>query len=197
MKRALSIFDKNNGKVILETGTTRMVDDWGAGNSTLVFADTHPNATVITVDINELAIKICKEITKDYPNVEHAISDSLKFLDEYEGQIDLLYLDSYDYPLGELLDIYGGREDINKSLEILKGMTEKEIVDKHGDIIHASQEHQLEEMKRALPKLKKGTPILLDDNDLPGGGKTRLTKLYLREIGAKCVLDKYQSLWVL
>lgn len=194
---ALDIFDKNKGKIILETGTTRMVDDWGAGYSTVVFADTHPEATVITVDNNENAIKICKEITKDFNNIEHALSDSIDFLNSYEGDIDLLYLDSYDYPLGELMNIYGGEIDIQNSLDILHAMTEEEIIAKHGDIIAPSQEHQLKEFKTVEKKLKKGTPILLDDSSIPGGGKTRLTKIYLKEIGAKCLLDEYQSLWVL
>jgi hypothetical protein len=197
MKKALDIFDKNSGKIILETGTTRMFDDWGAGYSTVVFADTHPEATIITVDNNELAIKICKDITKDFTNIEHVLSDSIEYLTYYSGDIDLLYLDSYDYPLGELMEIYDGKIDIQKSLDILHAMTEKEIVEKHGDIITPSQQHQLNEFKTIESKLKKGTPILLDDSSLPGGGKTRLLKIYLKEKGAKLLLDEYQSLWVL
>lgn len=47
--------------------------------------------------------------------------------------------------------------------------------------------------------LPTGSPravVLLDDNHMPGGGKTRLSKMFLRSKGWLCVLDWQQSLWV-
>lgn len=200
MKAALDIFKQNKGELILETGTTRMADDWGAGYSTVVFGEflRKNGGNLITVDIEPANIEFCKQVTALYSDhIEYVVSDSLAYLKDLDRSIDLLYLDSYDYPYGELLNYFGGKEDINAAQEKLKSMTEEEIVKQHEFLIAPSQNHQLQEFLLASKNLKKGTPILLDDSDLPGGGKTRVTKKYLKDIGATCVLDEYQSLWVL
>jgi len=200
MLKALEIYKENKGEVILETGTTRLANDWGAGYSTIVFGHflRHNLGKLITVDIAQENIDKCRDLTILFAkNIEYVVSDSLEYLENYKGNIDLLYLDSYDYPMGELLTIYNGQENVEEAMKALYSMTEEEIVSKHLSVINDSQEHQLKEFKLAEKFLEKGTPILLDDSRLPGGGKTRLTKKYLKEIGATCVLDEYQSLWVL
>jgi len=201
VKKALELFAENNGELIVETGTTRLANDWGGGYSTVVFGEflrRYEKGKLITIDIDERNIAFCKDVTALYARqTEYVVSDSLEYLKSFGQKIDLLYLDSYDYPYGELLELYGGQVDIENARKLLSELREEEIVEKHFDVINPSQEHQLKEFKLVEHLLPKGTPILLDDSDLPGGGKTRLTKLYLKEIGATCVIDAYQSLWIL
>ncbi len=56
-------------------------------------------------------------------------------------------------------------------------------------------QHQLEEIKAALPRLAKNCIILLDDAALPHGGKTRYSSTYLEDNGFKLLLDQYQKLY--
>lgn len=201
MKKALELYlvGRQGEGVIVETGTTRMENDWGAGMSTVIFAAWCKKfgGKVITVDLSPQNIETCKSITKDYSDViEYVVSDSLFYFTQQKSSIDLLYLDSYDYPYGELLELYGGKEDIHEAAKKLRSMTTDEIIEKHFNIINPSQEHQLKELKLALPFLHEKSVILLDDNELPGGGKTRLSREYLQELGWNEVLCNQQSLWI-
>jgi hypothetical protein len=200
MKAAVSLYLQRPRNVIVETGTTRLEDDWGGGMSTLVLgevADTF-KSKLYTVDIDGYNMDVSRKITTQYKNsIEYVVSDSVEFFQKYSGDpIGLLYLDSYDYPYGELLDIYGGKTDINVAKLILGKMSEEEIVEKHGHIIRASQNHCLNELRAALPHTTADTVILIDDCDLPGGGKGRTAKNFLANQGYTCVLDNYQSLWI-
>jgi hypothetical protein len=199
MKQALELAPKSPN--IVETGCVRLEDDWGGGMSTVIFSDfvTEFGGQMTTVDLSEDNIKLCAKLCEQFKDVlKLAVSDSVDFLKSLpaDTKIDLLYLDSFDYPYGELLNEYGGREDIQKAIDIVKGMSDDEIVERHIDIIDASQQHCLNEIKAALPFLHDQTPILIDDGDLPGGGKPRLAKLFLAENGYTCVVDSYQTLWV-
>lgn len=202
MRMALDLLNKRDGKWILETGTTRMKDDWGAGMSTVVFAEYCKafGGHVTTVDLSPQNMDMCKEITEDKKHlITYIVSDSLFYLQQLHNvkeKVDLLYLDSYDYPYGELLDLYGGKTDINEAIRKLRSIPEDQIIEQHVNIIFPSQNHQLSEMKLAMPLLHDKSIILLDDNDLPGGGKTRLTKMYLGENGWREVVGGQQSLWI-
>lgn len=168
MQAALNLFLMRGGSTIVETGTIRFENDWGAGMSTLVIADAVKDLDVNfhSVDISEDNIKISQTITKDY-KVNYHCMDSVKFLKDFEDRIHFLYLDSMDYPLGG---------------------TDEQILE--------SQEHQLKELKACFEKLTQKSVILLDDNDLPRGGKTRLTKEFLKENGWHNIIDNQQSLWI-
>jgi len=173
MKKALELLHEREGKVIIETGTTRMKDDWGAGMSTFVFGSycKEFGGHITTVDISFQNMSVCREVTKDFTNeITYIISDSLLFLTLFQETIDLLYLDSVDCPI-----------------EIL---TEKDQID-----LMFAQNHQLNEAKIALPKVSEKGLILLDDNQFSFGGKTALTKVYLKEQGWKELLGSQQSLW--
>lgn len=201
MKSALSLFRQYGGKTILETGTTRLPDDWGAGMSTLQFGDycNKYGGKVITVDIESDAIETCKKITSEFSSViEYVVSDSHVYLNNYSGdKIDLLYLDSYDYPFGPLLADYDGDKDLEKAIYTLHRIPFDEIWAKYGKLILPCQEFQLTEFQIAEKYLSEHAVVLLDDNELPGGGKTRLTKDYLiSKPEWKLVLDMQQSLWV-
>jgi hypothetical protein len=60
----------------------------------------------------------------------------------------------------------------------------------------AAQQHNLRELTAALPHLSRRAIVLLDDNEFPNGGKTRLSKAYLLDAGWLCLLDYRQSLWL-
>lgn len=59
-----------------------------------------------------------------------------------------------------------------------------------------SQRHQLAELGAAYGKLTPESIVLLDDCDLPHGGKAGLTSLFLEERGWRPCLRTYQSLWL-
>jgi hypothetical protein len=169
-KTALNIFVQRQLLTIYETGTTRMADDWGAGMSTLLFADVanHYGAEIYTVDIEPKNIAQCQEITKDYAKfIHYVVSDSLTHLEGFKGPIGLLYLDSLDYPL-----------------------TPEE------GSVEVCQEHQLKEYLLARDHLDSRSIVLLDDNDFPDGGKCKLTKEQLLKDGWMCLIDAQQSLFI-
>lgn len=55
-----------------------------------------------------------------------------------------------------------------------------------------SQEHHLKEIIAAYPWLTKQSIVMVDDCDLPGGGKCRLVVDYLLEKGWKILMQRYQ-----
>jgi len=171
---ALNLFVQRGGKTIIETGTIREPDDWGGGNSTMIFGDfaKRMGATLITVDNESKKIEFSREYTKEYAsNIEYVLSDSVEFLKNYSGQIDLLYLDSLDFPL------YPEKEDYEEE-------------------IRKSQLHNLNEVKAAEDKLTSKSIILIDDNDFPAGGKAGLTNLYLESAGWECLIASRQILFI-
>ena len=168
-KIALNLLLQNHGTHIVETGTVNE-GDFGAGASTIFFGKflQKYGGKLWTVDISPEAIEECKKKTADYKdNIVYVCEDSVEFLDKYLGPIDLLYLDSMDYPL-----------------------TASE------GTIEECQKHQLKELETAYSKVMPGGIILLDDNGLPGGGKTKLAKEFLENKGDICVMDFQQSLWI-
>ena len=198
-KAALNLFLQRDGEIIVETGCARMENDYGAGMSSLIFGDfcNQYNKKLYTIDISFENIETCKRITKDFSNyISYNIGDSITYLKNFNKKIDLLYLDSYDYNLGELLELYGGRENVNKAMEILNNMSENEVVNKHGHIFADCQNHCLNELLFALPKLHNKSIILIDDAMLAGGGKPKLAKEWLFDNGWECILDSQQTLWI-
>ena len=168
-KIALNLFLQKGGNLILETGCLRKKDDWDGGCSTLVFGDfcIYFDKRLITVDSNQDNLEIARRETIDYSQViEYVLQDSLSFLYNYKGaKIDLLYLDSLD------------------------DHPEDEI------LIKKAQEHQLREMQLILPSLSPEAIVLLDDNNVPLGGKTKLTKEFLLSNNFKLLMDFKQSLF--
>jgi hypothetical protein len=168
-KTALNIFRQYDGHIILETGCQRLVDDWGGGCSTLLFAefckayDRH----LYTVEIEPKNLDVARQVTESCKNfVTYVLADSHAFLPTFNNPIDLLYLDSLDCPTTPETTAY------------------------------PAQLHQLTELKLIERKLTEHAVVLLDDNNFPNGGKTRLTKAYLAQTGWLCLLDYQQSLWI-
>jgi len=169
MKSALGLFLQWGGQSIVETGTQRQENDWGAGCSTLIFAETlhhHQRGHLWSVDISAANIAVSRRVTAHVgERVTHVVSDSLAWLGGFEKGIDLLYLDSYDWEPNE-------------------------------PQLGECQRHQLAELRAAWPRLGDKSIVLLDDNNLAGGGKTQLAKEFLLVQGWTCVLDFEQSLWI-
>ena len=63
--------------------------------------------------------------------------------------------------------------------------------------VDACQRHQLAELGAAIGKLDiQGALVLIDDCDLPNGGKGRLSQAYLEDLGNwEKIHDGYQALW--
>ena len=186
MRLALSILLSTSSpdRVILETGCARK--NKGNSNQSLDGSSTNIFGQALTlygghlhcVDISEKNILVCKEITKNYcDNISYHISDSVHFLQNWGSlypnkKIDLLYLDSMDYPVG-----------LRYKLGFPMGSRT------------LSQEHCLAELNAALPHLSSDATILIDDANLPGGGKPALAKSKLSDLGWICLLEEYQTLW--
>ena len=98
---------ERNHKTIVETGTARGKTkfffvkkyNWKDGMSTPMFAEYAKfiNGTLHTCDISEENINNAKRFTKGYSNyIKFYTQDSLVFLQNFNNNIDLLYLDSLD-----------------------------------------------------------------------------------------------------
>jgi hypothetical protein len=169
-----ALLEPGANRTIVETGCVREKNDYSAGYSTVVFGEflRRSGGRLFTVDISAQNIALCRRLTRRYSKIiAYHVGDSVAFLRSWPSArpgftIDLLYLDSFDYPLDH--DV-AGRE--------------------------ASQRHCLGELEAALPLLAANGLVLIDDSDLPGGGKPLLAKRKLVELGWNCVLDDYQTLW--
>ena len=174
MQRALELLleKKKTPGIVVETGTQRLMYDPGGGMSTTIFADfckTY-NYHLFTCDNNPEALYVAARATEQFaPVVSYVENDSVEFLKHFNQTIDLLYLDSRDIP----------EYDSPTSVGVVQ-----------------SQIHQLLEIEAAWDKLSNDPVILLDDNNFTNGGKTRLTKYYLREHGFNEIMEGNQSLWI-
>ncbi len=145
---------------IVETGTIRRNDKMymlGDGHLTKAWGwyASITNSYVWTVDIDEKAIDVCKEVTKEWsPYISYVCQDSIQFLKEFDQTIHFLYLDSYDSDWTNL------------------------------ETIKAACQHQYNEIISAFDKLHNKCYVLLDDvrKDLKGG-KSELSSKYLLDNG--------------
>jgi len=168
LKVALNMFLQNDGQLILETGTQRMIDDPGGGSTVLFGALCKKyNKKLFTVDNDPKNIETSKQATREYADyITYVLMDSVKFLSEFNQKIDLLYLDSLDCPWPP------------------------------ADATEA-QTHNLNELKAAYDKLHKGSVVLMDDSNFSNGGKTCLSKRYLLNSSEfLLILDGGQTLFI-
>jgi hypothetical protein len=163
-----------SSRTIVETGCVRERNDYSAGYSTVLFAQLveRYGGHVFTVDVSARNMELCRRVTRRYAkHITYGVDDSIDFLHDWKRTgasrpIDLLYLDSWDYPIEA--------DDGSRA---------------------ASQEHCLGELDAALPFLHARSLVLIDDGDLPGGGKPLFAKRRLEELGWVCEIDAYQTLW--
>lgn len=167
MRVALNLLYIHSRHNIVETGCQRLPDDWGAGNSTYIFAEfiSMFRGHLLTIDISAENIEACKKITVEFADrIEYVCASSLSVLPALKNPIDLVYLDSLDVP-----------DEGNAS---------------------EGQRYNLNEFKCIENLLEPGSLVLLDDNNMANGGKTKFTKMYLEQRGFKLILDHDQSLWL-
>ena len=194
--------------VILETGCQRQPDDLGAGMSTTIFAEylSRYSGQLICVDNNARHLEIAKECVSSFHiEKKFELSDSVRFLREYTGPVDLLYLDSYDYPIVEIQQRFAkelrrqGRPDWSAQdivASLLDAKATDQVIKDYEDLILPCQEHCLQEFKVIEDRLSKDIILLIDDNGLAGGGKPGLLKKYLLQRDWICLLDLQQTLWI-
>jgi hypothetical protein len=164
--------DKNF--LIVETGCMRA--DHGQlaygddGASTFIFDDfiNYYDGEVYSVDIKPENVAHAQKMVSDKTKV--ICSDSVKFLWNFpeDRKIDFLYLDSYD---------------VRK------------------DNPHPSQLHHVKELCAVIDKLDEGSIVCIDDHDafFTGGqiGKGTYVKDFMENIGAECIHEGYQIVWVM
>jgi hypothetical protein len=186
MKAALNLFLQRDGKTIVETGCQRQENDWGGGMSTTIFGDFigQFGGQLYTVDNSQKHLNLARKVTKQFDNIIYELSDSVAYLQKFDQPIDLLYLDSFDFPI----------EDLPGSWDCT--LTDQELIEQHFATIKPCQEHCLKELEEALPNLHKKSIVLIDDNNLWAGGKPRLAREWLLDNQWEQILDEYQTLWI-
>lgn len=157
----LDSLNKDN-YTIVETGTTRIVDNFaGDGCSTVMFdryVNSKNNGVVYTVDISPESCQTARSLTSNKTIV--VLGDSVSFLSKFPNpqDIDLLYLDSYDF-------------DFNDP--------------------HPSSFHHLKELTAVYAKLRPGCIIVVDDNFGGGIGKGTYVRDFLHNVGDILCWDEY------
>ncbi|MDJ0749600.1 MAG: class I SAM-dependent methyltransferase [Woeseiaceae bacterium] len=169
LREVLRLLDERNARVLVETGVARMglEKSKGDGASTIVFGlwSKQNGAHLHSVDIDPEATAKAGEAVAAMglgENVTLVTSDSVAFLEGFTDAVDFLYLDSYDYHKTDTA------------------------------IQQASQAHHLKEIEAIEGCLHDGTVILIDDCDLPNGGKGKLVIEHLTANGWKVHMSLYQ-----
>ena len=170
-RRAIELLNERGATCLIETGVARygLRNSKSDGASTAVFglwAKTN-NGSLYSVDISPESIAGAREAVEELGLLEQVklvTGDSVQFLENFADPVDFLYLDSYDY-------------------------------DKHDESIQmASQEHHLKEFKAIEEQLGPNTVVLIDDCDLPGGGKGKTVIEYMTRKGWQVDTSAYQIL---
>ena len=198
MKLAFNLLLQRQNPTVVETGCIRLAEDYGAGCSTVLFCEFlhRYGGCLFSVDITQAHVELAAQLTSEWmPVRELFLGDSIHFLEStlrayprFPGTIDLLYLDSLDYPLQQLLDLCGR--------DGLPLHDDEAIAARYAELVLPPQQHCLAELRAARSLLTENSIVLIDDNDLPGGGKSRLARQQLQEWGWICLLDLQQTIWM-
>lgn len=102
---ALEMLQQRNSQILVETGTARGGDHnfIGDGGSTIIFGNwaTEHDAILFSVDLDPLAILQAQAPTEAYKeNIQFVCQDSIEYLKNFSQPIDFLYLDSFDFEIG-------------------------------------------------------------------------------------------------
>jgi len=170
-RRAIELLEKRGATCLIETGVARygLRNSKSDGASTAVFGlwAKNNNASLYSVDISPESIAGAREAVEELDLLEQVklvTGDSVQFLENFSDPVDFLYLDSYDY-------------------------------DKHDQSVQiASQEHHLKEFKAIEEQLGPDSVILIDDCDLPGGGKGKTVIEYMTRKSWQVDTSAYQVL---
>ncbi|MGC4192909.1 MAG: class I SAM-dependent methyltransferase [Thermomicrobiales bacterium] len=99
-KMAIGMYLQRDGRVIVETGSLRSPGNWiGDGGSTYVFSEVlaHYGGKLFSCDLDPVVIQTARDTVSGLGvDVVFECGDSLRFLEGFSQEIDLLYLDSFD-----------------------------------------------------------------------------------------------------
>ena len=173
LREVLRLLGERGATTLLETGVARMglEKSKGDGASTIVFGlwAKQNDAHLYSVDIDPEATERAGQAVANMDlsdSVTLVTSDSVAYLDEFTDMVDFLYLDSYDYHKTDTA------------------------------IQTASQAHHLKEIEAIEGCLHEDTVILIDDCDMPNGGKGKLVIERLTANGWKVHMSEYQVILV-
>ena len=173
LREVLRLLDERGATTLLETGVARMglEKSKGDGASTIVFGlwAKQNDAHLYSVDIDPEATERAGQAVAKMDlsdSVTLVTSDSVAYLDEFTDMVDFLYLDSYDYHKTDTA------------------------------IQTASQAHHLKEIKAIEGCQHEDTVILIDDCDMPNGGKGKLVIERLTAKDWKVHMSEYQVILV-
>ena len=171
-KRTMEILDKINARTIVETGTSRegLHGAKSNGAATIVFGKWAKlnDAFLHSVDISQKSVE----------NAQKEVA-----VQGLDGHVkihlsdSIAFLEQFKHKVDLLyLDSY----DYSKDPEVQK----------------KSQEHHLKEFQAIEGQLHENSVVLIDDCDLPNGGKGKMVIAYMLERGWKKVMEAYQVLLV-
>ena len=170
-KRAIGLLDERNARCLIETGVARygLRNSKSDGASTAVFGlwAKANQCSLYSVDISPESIagaRVAVDELNLSDQVKLVTGDSVQFLENFSEPVDFLYLDSYDY------------DKRDESVQI------------------ASQTHHLNEFRAIEEQLGPDSVVLLDDCDLPGGGKGKAVIEYMIRKGWQIDTSAYQVL---
>lgn len=130
-KMALNWFLQHEGKNIVETGSLREPGRWrGVGCSTYLFGEVAAryDGHLWTCDMSERVIATARQETRRFAgSITYVCSDSVAFLHEFNGRIDLLYLDSMDCPrIGD--ETLAQQHNLRELMAALPKLAERAVV---------------------------------------------------------------------
>ncbi len=181
---------KAGGHLIIETGCARQSDNWeGDGQSTYMF-DRFAEAQagdVYTVDINPASCAYARSIVGARTQVFN--EDSVPFLQRFGRelraagrQIDLLYLDSFDWDPAN--PVPSALHHLKELCAIAPALTPGTLV-------------VVDDSFHALRGFRSGPEnfVLLEDQGI--AGKAMFVAQYFQQIGVPLAFDGYQCGWVI
>ncbi len=171
-RRTLELMDKTGAKNIVETGTSRegLHGAKSNGAATIVFGKwAQLNQGIVhSVDISEKSVMTAQK---------EVVSQGLVEFVKIHLSDSIKFLESFTEKVDFLyLDSYDYSDDIEVQLK--------------------SQTHHLKEFKAIEQQLHEKSIVLIDDCDLPNGGKGKLVVEYMLKKGWKILMRQYQILLV-
>lgn len=91
LNRTAALFNQMGGKTIVEIGTG--IHGKMAGNSMLVWTGQTNAQRIIAIDLEQRRLDEVAEATRGHSNVELVLADGIQYVKDFDGSIDLLYLD--------------------------------------------------------------------------------------------------------
>ena len=162
----LELLDQRNVKTLVETGTARDGDKnfVGDGGSTIIFADWASQNGALLYSVD-----IDPSAIENAKNVTKMYADHIQFVCDDSIKFLKKFENLIDFLYLDSFDFDFGNPS-------------------------TSQKHHLKEIIAAYPKLHKTSIVMIDDCDLPQGGKGALVIEYLTSRGWEVLQNGYQTI---